>query len=240
MEQKELIQSFQDKELQVYRYVEANKEKASYMRIRELASACEVSTATVLRFVKKLGLESYQEFKYWCKQETEETVVLGETKEIIDCITKLDSPYYMEQIQEAADIIEDSDMVIFAGIGNSGGIAHYGARVFSNAGTFALCQDDPFYHTVCVKGKPVVIVLSVSGETPELIQQLQGYHQQGCPLLCVTTSAKGAVSKMCDLTIAYHLQYRAIQPSCDFSSQIPAVYLIEAIAKELLHRKQEM
>lgn len=239
MVSKEIINSFNEKELQVYQYVEANKEKVGYMRIRELAQACDVSTATVLRFVKKMGLENYNAFKYWCHQQEETTTTMYHTKEILECVEKLDTPYYKELIEEAVDIIEASDFVIFAGIGNSGGIAHYGARCFSNAGTYALCQDDPFYNTKCVKGNPVIIILSVSGETKEMIQQVSGYHSKGCTMITISTTSSGTLCKLSDLTIAYHIKYRATQPQTDFSSQIPAVYLIEMMAHELLQRNHD-
>lgn len=241
MVEKEIITSFNAKELQVYRYVEINKDKAGYMTIRELADATGVSTATVLRFVKKMGFESYAEFKFWCqKEEKTYEVESYHTKEIIQCIEKLDTSYYKEQIEEAVEIIEACDFVIFVGIGNSGGTAHYGARCFTNSGTYSLVQDDPFYNSSCVKGNPVVIILTVSGETPEVLQQVSGYQKKGCTLICITSSSQGALSKMADLTLAYHLKLRVSEPVTDFSSQIPAVYIIEMLAHELLRRNKKM
>lgn len=241
MIKKEIIESFNKKELQVYHYIETNKEKVGYMRIRELAKEANVSTATVLRFVKKMGFESYHELKYWCQKEDNTYQVESyQSKEIIHCLMKLETSYFQEQIEEAVEIIQSSNLVIFVGIGNSGGTAHYGARCFTNSGTFSLCQDDPFYNSACVKGTPVVIILSVSGETPEVIQQISGYQQKGCALICITSSAQGTLAKMSDLTLAYHLKLRVSEPVTDFSSQIPALYIIEMLAHELLHRNQKM
>lgn len=226
-----ILQSLNGKELQVYHYIEAHKQQVGYMRIRELAQATQVSTATIMRLVKKLGLDNYNAFKYWCKQQEIPTMdKLSHQDELIDCLQKFHAPYYEELFQEVAALISASPFVIFTGIGNSGGIAHYGARCFSNAGIYAICQDDPFYNAQCVKGEPVVIALSVSGETKELFQQISGYREAGCPIVCITTSQQGTLAKMADLVIAYHVQYRAAQPSTDFTSQIPAVHIIELLA----------
>lgn len=231
---KETLQTLNEKELQVYRYVETHKEQVGFMRIRELAERSNVSTATILRFVKKLGLHNYNEFKYWCKQK--ENLIpnnQNQLSEIMDCLAKIDTFYYQELLLEAVELIQGSPLVIFTGIGNSGGIAHYGARCFSNAGTYAICQDDPFYNGRCVKKQPLIIVLSVSGETAELIQQISGYRQAGCPILLITTSQQSSLAKMSDLTIAYHVKYCASEPTMDFTSQIPAVHILEKIALEL-------
>lgn len=238
MLEKEKLAVLNERELQIYSYIEANKEKAGYMRIRELAEATGVSTATILRFVKKIGFQSYNELKFWCQKEEPAMVEAYHTEEIVECIKKLNTPYYKELIEEAVEIIQASDFVIFIGIGNSGGTAHYGARCFTNSGTYSLCQDDPFYNTSCVKGNPVVIILSVSGETPEVLQQVEGYRSKGTTLICITTTSQGTLAKLSDLTIAYHLKYRVSEKITDFSSQIPAVYIIEMIAQELLMNQQ--
>ena len=59
----EEIMSLNELEMNVYQYVLRNKEKAGYMKIRELAKEAHVSTTTVLRFCKKMGCDGYSEFK---------------------------------------------------------------------------------------------------------------------------------------------------------------------------------
>ena len=51
----EHIQSFSETELAIYKYIIANKEKAAYLTIRELAKENHVSTASILRFCEKTG-----------------------------------------------------------------------------------------------------------------------------------------------------------------------------------------
>ena len=59
----EIIQSLNDLELSLYRYIMKNSEKVIYMRIRELADEAHVSTTTILRFCKKVNCQGYSEFK---------------------------------------------------------------------------------------------------------------------------------------------------------------------------------
>lgn len=83
----EIIQSLNDLELSLYRYIMKNIEKVVYMRIRELADEAHVSTTTILRFCKKLNCEGYSEFKVKLKlylEENESTKVNNDTSIIVD------------------------------------------------------------------------------------------------------------------------------------------------------------
>lgn len=52
----ETVQSFNDLELIVYKYILSHKNEVKYMTIRELADAVHVSTSTIVRFCKKKWL----------------------------------------------------------------------------------------------------------------------------------------------------------------------------------------
>lgn len=58
---------------------------------------------------------------------------------------RVGTPAYQEKLENAAAIIARMERIFMVGIGNSGSIASYGARYFSNLGKFALCVSDPFY-----------------------------------------------------------------------------------------------
>ena len=51
----EEIKQLNDLEMLVYDYVMKNKKQITFMTVRELAAAVHVSTATVVRFCKKMG-----------------------------------------------------------------------------------------------------------------------------------------------------------------------------------------
>lgn len=58
---------------------------------------------------------------------------------------RVGTPAYQEKLENAVAIIARMERIFMVGIGNSGSIASYGARYFSNLGKFALCVSDPFY-----------------------------------------------------------------------------------------------
>ena len=54
-----------DTDLLIWKYITANKKHCSKMSINELAMKCNVSRATITRFVKKLDLKVSVSLKYY-------------------------------------------------------------------------------------------------------------------------------------------------------------------------------
>ena len=60
----QLVSTLNAFEFKVYNYVIKNHQQTViYMTVRELAEACDVSTATILRFCKKMNCSGYANSK---------------------------------------------------------------------------------------------------------------------------------------------------------------------------------
>lgn len=57
------IVELNDTETNIYQYVIKNTDAVLKMKVRDLANATFVSTATIVRFYQKLGCEGFTEFK---------------------------------------------------------------------------------------------------------------------------------------------------------------------------------
>ena len=69
-------------------------------------------------------------------------------------------------------------MIIFDGMGDSGKIAEYAARRFSTNGFFSAALMHP-YQGVSMDGTNIVVVmLSVSGDTPNLLEKLMAISRR--------------------------------------------------------------
>lgn len=130
------VESLNETETYVYNYVVKNTKKVLSESIRELANDTHVSTATVMRFCKKMGCEGFTELKYRLKESEE----MQETKEnnVADqfgyFIEKVRSSDYLDSIQRAAEIIKRSDSILTLGIGTTGDFAKYTSRLLSGVG----------------------------------------------------------------------------------------------------------
>lgn len=231
-------------EMLVYQYVLEHIRTVPYMRIRELAAEARVSTTTVLHFCKKMGCEGYAQFKAMLKVRlgAEATGRLPEDRgELRRFFEQADTPEYQERLDEAAARIAKAERVVLVGIGNSGCIAEYGARSFSNMGKFALSVSDPFYPITMNSTMPMAaVLLSVSGETEQVLRLAQELKQRGCGLIALTRVETSSLGRLADLVLPYPItMHRQGQARVDFTSQLPAVYLLEEISHRVYNRLLE-
>ena len=78
----EILSELSELELSIYNCILRHRENIGRMKIKELADEAHVSTATVLRFCRKMGCEGYAEFKLRYKEHLEkEKIILGDTGE---------------------------------------------------------------------------------------------------------------------------------------------------------------
>ena len=147
----------------------------------------------------------------------------------VNCLKKLDNKIYHERINEAIVLLGNADMVLFLGIGDSGIIGQYGARRFSNYGKFAMAINDPYYQINIVGSNTVVVALSVSGETPELIREIHACKIKGCQVIGITSASQSTLAKISDVVIPYYIHIKKRGPVM-FTSQAPALSIIENLA----------
>ena len=233
----EQISKLNDTELIVYNYIIKNVNKVLHMNIRELALESHVSTATITRFCHKLDCDGFVEFKIELKRFNE----VNKMPEIDDEITMLNQFFeyskgkeFQDNINEAVDYIVDSNFVVCLGIGQSGSMAKYAARFFSNIGYYSQYIDDPFYPPPTDRfEKCLLIAFSNSGETKEVIDQLRLYRGVQSKIISITNESNSTIAKMSDLTIPYFIKKVILPNTKNISSQVPVVYIIERICRKL-------
>ena len=120
-------------------------------------------------------------------------------------------------------------------------MAEYGARYLSNLGKFALSVTDPFYPvTVTPNVTMTAVLLSVSGETVQILHLAQQFKARGCSLIAITSSPQSTLAKMADMTLPYYTTARRVgSEKYDLTSQMPALYLLEALAHRVYNRLLE-
>lgn len=233
----EQIADLNETELIIYHYVIKNMEKITKMSIRELSQDSYVSTATILRFCRKMGCEGYSEFKLKLKLFNEKTEIPGIDNEmdmIIQFLELSKSKEFKEKIIQAVSCIKNANNISFLGIGTSGVLGKYGARFFSNIGYYSQYIDDPYYPAPINKIEHnVLIALSVSGETKEVIDQLKMYQSKHSTIITITNRPNSTIDKIADISIYYYVQDVVLPHTYNISTQVPVVYILERIARQL-------
>lgn len=232
----EIISSFNELETSLYNYICQNIDKVAYMRIRELADETHVSTATILRFCRKLNCEGFSEFKVKLKihlKENKKTVIKSSQHSVVEFFERTLKGNIEEKIIEAASLITQAENIIFTGIGSSGILAEYGARYFSSLGKFSMYIKDPHFpmHSKLMFNS-VTIALSVSGENNFTVSHLNRLKQEGSKIISITNSKLSTVAKMSDINIPYYVT-EEFHEEANITTQVPVVYILESIAREI-------
>ncbi len=231
------ISTLNELENSLYKYISENKDKVIYMRIRELANETHVSTSTILRFCKKMNCDGFSEFKTKLKMDLSEK---GNKKRHLRSGYESLSEFnertlkgnFEPYIKESAKVISQASNIVFFGIGTSGSLAEYGARFFSNLGSFSQYIKDPFFPIKSNMFKDsVIIFLSVSGETPTIIDLAVQSKASGGTIISVTNTSSCTLAKIADINIPYYVT-EEIHDDSNITTQIPVIYLLESLARE--------
>lgn len=229
-------------ELSIYFFIQNNAHRVISMRIRDIAQETNVSTSTILRFCRKLHFEGFTEFRYALKQElsAKHQLPIIQQHDITEFQKFLDftqSEMFRKTIDEIAKIAASVEHLIFIGIGNSGMMAQYAARYFSATTRFAFAITDPYlpiHHQY--NENTAVILLSVSGETNEILQYARIFKAKKCHVISITNTATCQLAKLSHLNLAYYItSLRDTHTQTDATSQLPTLYSVERIAHSTTH-----
>lgn len=232
----DMIKSFNDLEIMIYNYIMEHKEAVKYMTIREVAEAVHVSTSTVMRFCKKTGCDGYAEFrvkfKMYLKEEAKKQPP-EDVEEIIGFFEGVKTSVYEESVAKVTAMVQEAGQLIFIGLGTSGILGKYGARYFSNLHKYSQYIEDPYYPIVADMANTVVIALSVSGETQEVIKLAGRFKEHQCRLISITNSSSSTLARMSDQNLSYHMTERVVEDEYNITTQVPVIFLLETIGRRL-------
>lgn len=225
----------------IYHYVSANMKKVTTMRIRDLAKETHTSPTSILRFCEKFDCNGFSEFRIklemYLSQPPAFPIDNVDSTAMIDFIHRTTHPIYLKKIQAAAELLNTKELVLFVGSGSSNVMASYGTLYFSSIFNVALRIEDlvnfPIdYLSKELSEKICVIALSVSGETTEVISCLSHLNLSNSSIISITNSSDCTVAELSDVNIPYYIS-KEYNKHANITSQIPALYTIEYLAKEV-------
>lgn len=190
-------------ELNIYQFILNNRELCEEISSENLANECYISRTTLLRFCRKLGLNSFAELKYILKLKSKKT----DKQESID-IKKACSIYHntIDEIKERnyddiCKLIYNSKIIYIYGTGNAQKAeAEEFKRIFLSAGK---CVIDLFdlgeieFAKTKFTDNDLFVILSLSGETVEGINILKSIETTSINVLSITRFQNNSIARMC-------------------------------------------
>ena len=223
----EKVQTLNELEMLVYHYVLEHLHQIPQQTIRQLATSCHVSTSTILRFCNKMGYAGYDA-----------------TVHVDAFLKKLNQETYYEMLRPAIQMIVQARHVAFTGIGTSGILGSYGSRYFANLNINSYSIADPFT-PIPKRGfeNTLALILSVSGETNEMIKQMTDFKTAGAKVLSITNNQHSTIARLADYNISYYMPDERspfADKSVNTTTQIPVIALIELLAHQASQLLKEL
>jgi arabinose-5-phosphate isomerase len=127
-----------------------------------------------------------------------------------------------EEVIRAIEIIHHcSGKVVISGIGKSGHIGEKIAASLSSMGTptfFMHATEGSHGDLGMLSSKDVIILISNSGETKEVLNLLPTLRQIGCPRIAIIGKPESTLGRNVDVALVYHYQ-----SECDHLHLAPTV-----------------
>ncbi|MGN1093976.1 MAG: MurR/RpiR family transcriptional regulator [Candidatus Neoclostridium sp.] len=213
--------------------------------ITELAEKSGTSEATVVRFAKRLGFEGYQQLKIAIAQDTTAHPInenITKSDKAGDIFQKVCDDIYcsLEKTRRAIDgdalercceALLGADSILICGLGNSAAVAIDASHKLLRLGLNAHAYTDNHMQAIAAAhtdAKSVLVGISHSGSSKDIIQAMELARQNGATTVAVTNLSKSPIDKVSDIvlcTVSDETNYRIL----GLSSRIAQLAIIDTI-----------
>ncbi|MCX8024443.1 MAG: MurR/RpiR family transcriptional regulator [Thermanaerothrix sp.] len=212
--------SLSPSERKVADYILANHQKVMQMTLAELATQSGVSDATVVRFCRALGFQSYLELKIALMRS-----LLDSPDLIFDHVQKDDAPLTImrkvfwgsiqamqdtldllneENLDHAVTLLQNANSILIVGVGTSSPMAHELHNRLSRLGLNCKVETDAYLQLMraaLLDEKDVLVAISQSGASQPPINTSKEAHRHGCKIIVITGNPSSELAKLADVVL---------------------------------------
>jgi DNA-binding MurR/RpiR family transcriptional regulator len=245
---KSRFQDLTEVEKRVADFIMKEPEKVLYMTVSELASASKVSDASIIRFARELGFDSFQQLKIALAKEREETKINEKditiskddsAKEIaektkLSCIKAIDdtnSIVDVKKLEDAVRAISGAKRVEVYGVGTSAAVAMVIQYKLIRLGISCKAYDDPHIQAMSASTMnfgDVVIGVSHTGSTKDTVDSLKIAKEHGAFVISITDHPKSPIAKYSDIVLETFSRETPVKSGAG-RSIVAQIFLIETL-----------
>lgn len=248
-----LYGTFTSTEKKIADFVIANYEQVAKFTCAELAAATSTSPATVIRFSKKIGFDSYVEMKLSLSQQlidqsteiaaikkTDTSAIVKQkvlkfNKDVIDCMNQtLDA----ELLERAADMLCKAKNILVIGDGGSGITARNAHDVFLQLQLPCDLISDPFFQILKIdqmNKSDVVFAVSNSGRSRNTLENLKHAHERNIPTIGIIGIPNSPMAQYLDIEV--HTNIFNSQSFCDSVAARICELSVISVLHALIYRR---
>ena len=249
--------SLYDAEKKVADYLIAHPKEAIEMSVSELATNCEASQATIVRFCKKIGCSGFHQLKLRLAGEQnkpEEHVASNEINIdhmeqsihniMASKVEEVKATFHNIDPKELRKIIDEvlaADLIEFGAMGNTIPIALDGTYKFNQLGLHAVTSpvwetQEAFARTL--KKDDVFFAISASGASKRLMRMTKIVKANGGKTVVITNQARSPLTEICDHVIITATREHVFYDQVSFT-RMAAMAVIDMLFMLLLSTKND-
>jgi DNA-binding MurR/RpiR family transcriptional regulator len=217
---------------QIADYILANTSEVILMSISALATRCNTSEPSVMRFLRKLDYDSYQVFRVNIAQEIprdQMEAVYSEIREgdshevlidkviaaTINSIKDLKQLIDPENIKRAVDLLYHAKQISFIGVGSSAFIAFDAYHKFLRLGMQVAISTDTHIMSMMAslsKTDDVIFAISHSGESRDILDCIKLAKNNNTKIIAFTSYQNSSITRLSDVVLfscANETRYRS-------------------------------
>ncbi|WP_302486946.1 MurR/RpiR family transcriptional regulator [uncultured Megamonas sp.] len=236
------------------KYIKENAEKFCTTPIALLATKCKVSEATITRFVRKMGFSSLQLFKLTLTEEmvknekrtiisrditSNESILITANKLLANNIATLEqtvSDLDEETLLKTVNMLKESERIFFIGLGNSGFVADDSAYKFMRIGFNTRGIDNShliMLHMALLHESDVVVVISHSGESFEIIKAVELAKKNGTKLIVITSNRDTILKEYADACIFYETRESTLETG-SITTKLTQIFIVDLLYTQVV------
>ena len=223
--------------------------------ISDLASMCESSEATIVRFSKRLGCTGYQDLKIALAREHDKRVIAPTITAEDDCFSifeKVCNDAYMslertkktlspEAMTAAVRAIAESGRVVLIGLGASAQVAEDASNKLLRAGYNSVAYADTHMQAIAVsqlKRGDTVIGISQSGASKDIVESMKVAKSRGARTIAITSRERSPVARLSEIVLLTDTE-ETRHSTLGLNSHLARLVVIDALCYKLVYENAE-
>ncbi|PCR99666.1 transcriptional regulator [Lactococcus fujiensis JCM 16395] len=224
-----------------------NIDTAARLSIQDFATAINVSTATISRYAKKIGFDSFQELKlaihaterkqdddFFSELSMDDSYKDILIKSLSSNISSLDATLHLvseNDLKRTMDILLSAQTVGFFGLGGSNTIANLAFHKFIRMPLRTVYHQDFHYQQMLATKMDVndcAFVISHTGRNKDTMRIVEILKKRGVPIIGITSFANSPLALAADVALVSVSEEISFRPEA-VASTVSQISLLDAI-----------
>ncbi|MGI8315828.1 MurR/RpiR family transcriptional regulator [Halobacillus mangrovi] len=220
-----------DTDDQIINYIMDHKSEVIQMSIQMLAETLYTVPNTIIRLSKKLGYDGFSQLKNHLKEEVKEESS-PEGSNVASNIKRTMELVDYDRLNKVADYLHKARRIYIFGVGDTlpfCEILSTHLKIGGKAAEHFLHRHDAVYAVNHAKNQDVLFVLSMSGETKQILEIAELAKEKEVLVISLTHFDRNSLQEIADLNLFFHSPKKKLE-NYNVSDKTPMMFMLQILS----------